>query len=234
MPVILLMVFRAAAARAEPEDAPATPVSLEAALEQARRDPPAVLRAYAALRQAEAQSDYARSQWLPAFKLEASGGYGYDNQLILPGAPRIEAHAITARAGASLEWTAFDVARGARVDAADAEASAERFSLAAERQRAALLAAELYFRAAAADALVSDAELSLARRTQQHEAASELVKAGTRSPADVQRAEIERVSAEYVLRVRKTERRAAFAALAAALGRPASELARPANPTAAL
>ncbi|HKP55142.1 MAG TPA: TolC family protein [Polyangiales bacterium] len=230
----VLLSLAAAAQVAGAQDGPIASVSLADAMQHARRDPPAVLRAVAALHEAEAQSDYARSQWLPALKLEAGGGYAYDNQLAAPGTPRIEGHAITARGAASLEWTALDLARSARVSAAEATAASERSALAAVQDRAALLAAELYFRAAAADALVSAAELSLERRTQQRAAAAALVQAGTRSPVDVQRAEIERVSAEYALHVRKSERRAAFAALAAALGRPASELVRPVDPTAAL
>jgi outer membrane protein len=90
----------------------------------------------------------------------------------------------------------------------------------------------LYLRAGAAIELVEDAKLSVERRTHQYAAAGELVKAGTRSPVDVQRAKIEVLSAEYGLSLRRTDELAAFAALAAAIGRPANQLVRPAANTA--
>lgn len=217
------------AEQAATDEPAAEAISLEQVMRLAQRDPPAVARAYAELLEAAAESRYARSQWLPAFSVDGLGGYGYDNQLVLPGVPRIDAHEITTRASMSLDWAAFDLARGARIDAARASEAARSYALDAERQAAALLAVELYLRAGAADELVEDAALSLRRRAQQHAATSDLVKAGTRSPVDAQRAKIELLSAEFTLGARKTERRAAFAALASAIGRSALAPVRPAR-----
>ncbi|HKU43139.1 MAG TPA: TolC family protein [Polyangiales bacterium] len=198
----------------------------------AQRDPPAVLVAYAAYRSAQAQRDYADAAWLPAFTAQASGGYTYDERQPLPTLPRVATRAVEVRGELKLEWLAVDVARGERIGSAAASQRARRFDVDATRMRAALLAAELYVRAGAAIELVQDARLSLERRKDQHRATNELVKAGTRSPLDAQRAQVEVLSAEYALELRRTEQRAAFSALSAALGRPPDELVKPATTSA--
>jgi outer membrane protein len=76
---------------------------------------------------------------------------------------------------------------------------------------------------AAASALVKDAELAFARRSEQERAIGELVRAGTRSPLDMQRAKIETLSAQYELAASQRDELAACAALAAAMGRSATQ-----------
>jgi outer membrane protein TolC len=198
-------------------------------LRVARAEPPQVLAAYAASQRAQAERQYAEGAWLPALTGEASAGYTYDNRLVLPDAPRIDSASIDARATMTLEWAALDFARNAAVSSARASARAERFSFEAAQRNAAWLASELYLRAGAASALVADAEVSLTRRSSQLQATLQLVEAGTRSPVDAERAKIEVLSAQFGLTLRRTEERAAFAALAAALGRPATALVRPAE-----
>jgi outer membrane protein TolC len=201
-------------------------------LRVAQRNPPAVLLAFAQLRQAQADRGFAKAAWAPALTSQGSLGYTYDNRVIIPGVPRVDSQSIEARAALSLDWAALDLARGQRIDAASAAERSRNYDVDAARLQAAALATEFYLRAGAAIEFVNDAQLSLERRSHQYEATTELVKAGTRSPVDAQRAKIEVLSTEYALSLRQTEQLAAFAALASALGRPANELVRPATNTA--
>jgi outer membrane protein TolC len=227
---LVLATFAPARAQ-EPSDVPA--ISLEEVLRAAQRNPPAVLVAYAELARSQAERSYAKGGWLPSLVGQGSAGYLYDNRIILPGVPRIDSQSIQVQAALTLDWVALNVARGARIDAAEANERVQKLGVDAARAQAAVLAAELYVRGAAASQLVEDAQLSVERRKHQFDAASELVKAGTRSPVDVQRAKIEVLSTEYALSLRRTDELAAFAALAAAIGRPANELVRPATTSAA-
>ena len=210
----------------------ATEITLQEAMRSAQRDPPAVLVAYAEYRNAQAERAYAQGAWLPAFTAQGSGGYTYDERRPLPTVPEAASEALEVRGELKLEWLAVDVARGGRIDSASASERARRFDVDAMRSRAVLLAAELYLRAGAAIELVRDAELSLGRRQDQHRATTELVKAGTRSPLDAQRAQVEVLSAEYALELRRTDQSATFSALAAALGRSPDQLVRPATTSA--
>jgi outer membrane protein len=227
---LFVVTLSAPDARALAQDAVDVPtITLTRVLRAAQRDPPAVAVAYAQLMQAQAERSYAKGAWYPSLVGEASAGYTYDNRRVLPGVPRVDSQSVESRGELNLDWAALNIARGARIDAAQAAERVQRFGLDAARARATVLAAELYLRAGAASTLVEDAKLSVERRTHQHAAAAELVKAGTRSPVDVQRAKIEVLSAEYGLSLRRTDELAAFAALAAAIGRPANELIRPAE-----
>lgn len=227
----LVFAHLAPARAQEPADVPA--ISLEDVLRAAQHDPPAVLAAYAELARSQAERSYAKGGWLPSLVGQGTAGYIYDNRIILPGVPRIDSQSIQVQAALTLDWVALSVARGARIDAAEANERVQKLGVDGARAQAAVLAAELYVRAAAAGQLVGDAELSVERRKHQYDAASELVKAGTRSPVDVQRAKIEVLSTEYALTLRQTDQLAAFAALAAAIGRPANEMVRPATTGAA-
>jgi len=196
-------------------------------LRRAKSDPPRVLAARAELDRAGAERTYSQVQWLPTFSGEVSVGYQYDNRLVLPNTPRIDSEAVESRATLGLDWAAFDLARGSRIDASSAAVRAQGFALQSVQAKAVVAAAELYLRARAASALIDDAQLSLERRSQQYQAITDLVSAGTRSPVDAQRAKIEVVSAQYALTLRRIEERAVFAALAAAVGLPATALLRP-------
>jgi outer membrane protein len=206
-----------------------TTITFAELLKVAQAHPPRVLAAYADWKRAGAERSYAEGAWFPALTGEASTGYTYDNRLVLPDVPRIDSASIDARATMTLEWAALDFSRNAAVSSARAAERAGRFDFEAAQRRAAWLASELYLRAGAASALVADAEVTLARRSSQLQATLQLVQAGTRSPVDAERSKIEVLSAQYGLTLRKTDERAAFAALAAALGRPASALVRPAT-----
>lgn len=221
-----------AAAQEQNEAVPS--VTFAEMLRRAQQDPPAVFVAHAALEQARTEHGSAQAEWLPALAGSARAGYTYEHGAIAPNTPAITTQSIELRGALNLEWAALDLARGSRIDATEAGERARTFELEASRTRAALLAADLYLRAGAASELVKDAQLSLERRTQQQAAAEQLVRGGTRSPLDAQRAKVETVSAQYVLTVRRTEELAAFAALAAALGRPADSMVRPASNTEAL
>lgn len=204
-------------------------ITLAELLKRAKADPPSVLAARADLRRAQAEHSYAKSQWLPSVNGEASVGYQYDNRLVLPDAPRIDSESIETRADLTFDFTALDLARSSRIDAANAQEKAQGFAVESVQRRAVLSATELYLRAGAATQLVRDAQLTLERRSHQLQAITDLVQAGTRSPVDAQRAKVEVLSAEYTLGLRRTDERAAFAALAAAVGMSVTALLRPAD-----
>lgn len=206
---------------------PAAPeISLRDALQHAQRDAPAVTAAAATYALREAERGAVMAAWLPALTVSGTGGYTFDNRLILPGQPRIDSESLLAQVGANLDWTALDLARGSRNDAARQAANAQGFTAQAVQRNAMLLATELYVKAAAAAALTADAELSLERRTSQQTAIEELVRAGTRSPVDLSRVKIETLAARYAVLSSRNDELAACAALAAAMGRPATQPVR--------
>jgi outer membrane protein len=215
--LVLVTVARAQTAAALPE------IDLGEALRSAQAHAPAVAAAEAAQALREAQRGFARAAYYPVLTLRGGGGYAFDNRLVLPGAPRIDSRSLTAEADVSLEWSALDLTRGARADAAEDAAHAEGFTASAARHDALLVAAERYVQAAAASALVKDAELALARRNQQEQAIGDLVHVGTRSPLDLERAKIETISARYALAASQRDELSACAALAAAIGRSPSQ-----------
>jgi len=222
LPCLCLGLSLCTLARAQP--VPALPsIDLREALRSAQAHAPAVAAAQAARALAEAQRGPATAAYYPVLTLSGNGGYAFDNRLVLPGAPRIDSRSLTAQANVSLEWTALDWTRGARTDAAEAAARAQGFTAGAARHDALLSAAERYVQSAAANALVKDAELSLARRSEQEQAIADLVAAGTRSPLDLERAKIETLSARYALAASQRDELAACAALAAATGRPPTQ-----------
>jgi outer membrane protein TolC len=224
---VALLVPCARVAAQEPADVPA--ITLNDVLRAAQRDPPAVITAYAQFMQAQAERSYAKGGWIPALVGQASAGYTYENRPIIPGIPSVDSQWFQAQGELRLDWSALNVARGARIDAAAAAEHARSFGIDTARAQASVLAVEMYLRAGAAIALVDDAKLSVERRTHQLEAAEQLVKAGTRSPVDVQRAKIEVLSAGYAQQLRRTDMLASFASLAAAIGRPANEMLRPSD-----
>ena len=218
--VLSLAYVSAAAGQARPDP---PQITLVQALRSAHDDAPTVAAASASLALRQAERGVASAAYFPALTVRGSGGYAYDNRLVLPGAPRIDSESLTAQATAALEWTALDFTRGARSDAIEAAARAETFAVAATRADAMRLAAERFVQAAAASALVRAAELALARRRELQQGVAELVGAGTRSPLDLERAKIETVSARYTLAAARRDELAACAALAAALGRSAAQ-----------
>jgi outer membrane protein len=204
-------------------------VTLAEVLKRARVAAPDVLRARAALERARAERRAAGGAWLPSLSADGTVGYGYNNQLILPGLPRIDSLSIDRRANLALEWAAVDLARSAAIGARSDMVQSQRAATEAEAQAAVAFAAEAYVRAGAASELIVDARLSVERRTQQYQAISDLVRSGTRSPVEAERAKVEMLSASYALAMRQSEELAAFAVLAAALGRPATKPVRPAS-----
>jgi outer membrane protein TolC len=216
---------------ARAQDAAALPsITLRDALRGAQTRAPSVVVAEAARALAEAERAPTTAAYFPALTIGGDAGYTFDNsppsaltRLLLPDTPRIDSRSLIAKGEVALEWTALDWSRGARADAAEAAARAQVFTAAAARHDALLLAAERYIQSAAANALAKDAELALARRSEQERAIGELVRTGTRSPLDLERAKIETLSARYELAARQRDELAACAALAAAIGRPATQ-----------
>ena len=202
-------------------------ISFESLLRHAAVDPPAVKLAFATLDRYEAERAYAQGKWVPVLTALATGGFAYDNRLILPDQPRIDSKSLTAQGTLSLDFAAIDLARSRTIDAAQAAEKAAGFGAGAAQQSAMLAAAEMYLRATAARLLVRDAERNLEHRTNQFAAISDLTRAGIRPPVDAQRAEIEAVSARYVLEGRKQDALAACAALSAAMGRSPVQLLCP-------
>jgi outer membrane protein len=204
-------------------------ITLAELLKRARRDPPAVRRALADLERARADSRAATAGWYPVFSIEGVGGLRYSNQLILPGVPRLDWTSYELRAQALLDWSAINLARSATISARGISEEMEQSDSLSAQRLAAAQAAELYLRAGAASDLIDDAKLSLERRTRQHQAISDLVQTGSRSPVEAERTKVELLSAKYMLAMRESDEAAAFSALAVAIGRPATAPVRPAT-----
>ena len=206
-------------------DAPT--ISLESVLRRAASDPPTVKLAVATLARYEAERRYAQGKYVPVLTALGTAGASYDNRLVLPQLPRIDSTSLTAQGTVTLDFAALDLSREYTIDAAHAAERAAGFGADAARRDAMLAAAELYLRASAARALVADAELNVERRSNQLTAISDLTRAGIRPPVDAQRAEIEAVSARFVLEGRQEDLRAACAALSAAMGQSPARLLCP-------
>jgi outer membrane protein len=206
----------------------AEPVTLKDVLARAERDAYGVLLAKATLDRFDALEDQAIAAYFPKLLAQAQAGFSYDNPRVLPGAPRDDYKSFNAQGSLNLDWTLIDFARDASHGAARARTRAARHARQSAIRQALLAAVELVFRASAASALVEDAALTVERRTSQHDAASALVKAGTRSPLDAQRARIEMISAEFTLKARRSDQQAAFSALAVAMGLSPTRLVQPA------
>jgi outer membrane protein len=218
--VSCLTTSRGASAQAAPEE---PEISLRDALRHARSDAPAVAAAAAAYVLRQAEHGAAQDAYYPILTTQSTAGYVFDNRLVVTTAPRVDYRSLTAQTSISVEWAALDLARGARIDATEAAAQAQALAARTTQHDAVLLAAELYVAAAAAAELTADAELTLTRRTEQERAIAELVKAGTRSPLDMERAKIETLSARYAYAASQVDEVAACAALSAAIGRSATQ-----------
>jgi outer membrane protein len=214
-------------AEVRPALASAKPVSLRDVLRAARNDVAAVRLAEATRERLESQRSLVLGSYLPVLSAQASGGWSYDNRLVLPDLPRIDSKSLSAQGSASLDWAIVDPARSARVHAATEALHAGEQASESAKQKAELTAVELYVDAIAATALVEDARLTLSRRSSQYEAISGLVHAGVRQPVDAQRAEIEVVNARFTLAIRERDEIAAFSLLSSAMGRNPSGRVRP-------
>ena len=225
---------------------PSQGVTLVEVLQRARENPPAVLVAVASLGRARAEHAVARAAYAPTLTLEASSGLAYDNRELTPNkivapesvppeqreayeqtrTPRYEATSLNSQGRANLELALIDVARRHRVEAASESASSQAGALDEVRRTVLATAAQLYFEGLAAGELVSDAQLSHARRLEQAQAIGALVGAGLRPTVDATRAQIEVVAARYGVETREIEERSQLGALAVALGdAPARPLA---------
>jgi outer membrane protein len=206
-------------------------IALPELLRRAAKNPPAVRRAFAVLERARAEASAAGALWFPSFSAEGNAAGRASRQIYpLPtGNFPFDSTAYDLRATVGLEWSALNLARGATISARDAAAQSEMANGVVAQRTAAAQAAELYLRAGAASDLIDDAKLTLERRTRQHQAISELVKSGNRSPVEAERTKVELLSAKFMLAMRESDEAASFAALAVAIGRPATEPVRPAT-----
>jgi outer membrane protein len=209
-------------------------VTLKEALRKAESDPPSVLVAAASLERARATESAAEGAYLPSLTGQATGGINYDNRIYVPGLPRFESKALLAQGTVTLDWAALTAVRGANIDAAKASVKALTYGREAAKRQAMVAVAEMYIRAYAATDLVKDAELTLQRRTDQHTGILALTRTGLRQPVDAQRAEIEVVSARYLLEGRRDDEVAWWAALAVVLGRSPTSPLRPAESAGAV
>lgn len=235
---ILLLSTLASRAGAQVR-APQT-VTLAEVLKRARENPPAIQGALATLRRIQAQESYARGAYIPRFTIEGGTGINYTDQPYLPvstqrqirqqgitaeqrrasGIPpdRIDATSQTSFGRATLDLPLVDVGRRFAVKSAHAASEAQQSAYGAAQRQAAQSAAELYLRGVSALALLDDARLTLERRSSQHGAIAELVKAGLRPSVDATRAEIEVLAARYTLETREIDVQSTGAALSAAMG----------------
>jgi outer membrane protein TolC len=220
-----------------PAQAERPSITLAHLLRAAQRDPPAVLAALATLRRVSAEQSVAEAAYLPRLTGDGRLGTQYDNRGVLPGeaeSGRIDSVSWLATATLNLDWTAIDVTRRHDIANARALTTAQRSAVLESRRAATMAAAELYLRALFAGELVGDAALTLNRRKQQQETIEALAKAGVRPTVDAVRARIDLVAASYTLDMRRTEEQAAFAALAASVGRAPEIGMRPAPLDAAV
>jgi outer membrane protein len=192
-------------------------VSLGEVVAKARANPPAVLAALATLERVRQQEFAAKGAYLPTLAFEARETIGHANQPYLPGL-RFKSTSVSTSANASLNYTIFDRRRSGAVRAAEAASEAAIHNSDQARRAAMESAATLYFQALAAVELISDAELTLARRTAQHDSIAALARAGVRPAVDEQRAKVEVVVAQATVEVRKINLATLEAALSAALG----------------
>ena len=192
-------------------------VSLAEVLQKARENPPAVLQALATLERVRQQEFASRGAYLPQLSLEARETLGYNNSPYLPGV-RYHSTSVSSSGSASVNYTIFDAKRRADVRAAEANSQAEQHNSEEARRLAVEGAATLYFQARAALELIDDAELTLARRTTQHDSIAALARAGVRPGVDDQRAKVEVVVATTTIEVRKLDLQTLESALSAALG----------------
>jgi outer membrane protein len=213
-----------------PEVPPPRTISLKEAVRRAQSDPPAVLAALAALDRADASETQAEMAWLPSLTAAGTAGVAYDNRIVYPGAPRIDSKSLSAQGNAQVEWVGLSLARNGNIAAARAATKAQGFGKEAAQRAAMVLAAEMYVRAQAATELVKDAELSYERRTSQYEGILALTRTGLKQPVEAQRAEVEAVSARYVLAARKDDEVAAWSSLAVSVGQSPTEPLRPEGP----
>ncbi|HET8939899.1 MAG TPA: TolC family protein [Polyangiales bacterium] len=225
--VISSLLVCLSSARAQQPGAAET-ISLPDLLRRASKNPPTVRRALAGLERARAEARAAGALWYPSLSVEGVAGVRYSNQLLLPEV-RLDSLSYDLRSTGGLDWSALNMARGATISARDAAAESEQSTSVAAQRIAAAQAAELYLRAGAASDLIDDAKLTLERRSRQHQAISELVKTGSRSPVEAERTKVELLSAKYTLKMRESDEAAAFAALAVAIGRPPTQPVRPAT-----
>jgi outer membrane protein len=79
-------------------------------------------------------------------------------------------------------------------------------------------AVEIYVRCITTTKLLADSRLTLERRTSQLNSIAGLVRSGLRPGVDADRANIEAISARYLVQMREVDEQSALAALAAALG----------------
>jgi outer membrane protein len=214
------------AAATVPESAVPT-VTLKEALRRAESDPPSVLVAAAAVESAAASESFQRGSWLPSLTASANAGIAYDNRIVIPALPRIDSTSLIATGTATLDWTGYSATRFANIDAAKAQLKARGYGKEAAQRLALVLASEMYVRAYAATELVRDAEVTVERRTSQYDGILNLTKTGLRQPVEAQRAEVEAVSARYVLVARQDDEVASWAALAVAMGRSPMSPLRP-------
>lgn len=213
-------------------------ITLSELLQRALVDPPRVLSAQAALARADADRSLAQSSYFPSLMLQGSEGIAYDNRDQVPislfkdlGIPqeggRLHSTSQQLTGTANADWSLVNIAREMGVKGATLNRDALGHALSGAQRSALSAACELYMRALATTAFVSDAELTEQRRSQQHQAISALVKAGLRPPVDETRARIEAVAAKYRLEMRRVDERASFAALAVSVGRDPTRPLRP-------
>jgi outer membrane protein len=229
MRVLLVVCFLVISSGALAQPKAAETIALAELLRRASKDPPAVRRAFAELERSRAEASAAGALWYPSLQVEGVGGIRYSNQPFYPGFPRLESFQSDLRSTVGLDWSGLNLARGATISARDAAIQSQQHTGVAAQRVAAAQAAELYLRAGAASDLIDDAKLTLERRARQHQAISELVKTGSRSPVEAERTKVELLSAKFMLAMRESDEAAGFAALAVAVGRPATEPLRPAT-----
>jgi outer membrane protein len=213
---LVSVVMWSAGAQAE-----AGQVTLSDVIRAAEDHPPRVQAAMATLARRSAETSVAMGAYYPTLTGQATNTFAYTLQPSVSQNGPFDLNSTSNTVGGQLsaDFQIFNRTRSTNAASVKATERSEQNGVAEVRRQAVQNAVELFVRALATYALIEDAKLTLDRRTQQYTAIQGLVRAGLRPSVDETRAQVEEVAARYRLEVRHVEQRAAFAALAVAVGR---------------
>ncbi|MCK6573590.1 TolC family protein [Myxococcota bacterium] len=204
-PALVAVLLTAPLARAA--ETPAVPLTLDAALETARKHAPALMQSRAATRAARARVDQARSGLLPQVQAQASYGRATDNfsatgaAAAAPGAGESDFETRGSwQFGVQATQLLWDFGRTTgRRDAAAATARAQEMNESVTWQQIALEVRSAFIDAQAQQRLLTVARETLANEDRHLEQITAFIGAGTRPPIDLLQARTAHANARVAL-----------------------------------
>jgi outer membrane protein len=201
---------------------PPRELTLRAAATLASHEPPAVLRALAAVEQAQAELETARGSYFPTVRGELVAATVHEQQRSEArdgNTQELSATGLRLLGEARAEWVITNFgARKKLVEEARAQVDVKEADAELAQMSAVRAASELFVRVITSERLVQDSLLSVERRDAMLVAIKRLIDAGLRPRVDLSRAEIEAVAVRYGVDVLRARLAADRAALATALG----------------